>query len=102
MCSLFASILYVGTVKHKVSAIIALPHCLLPSQRFAFDLQLPNTPFDLIEFGRHGIYVDAEFAGGFINEVDRFVGKETVDDIAIGKLRGSDKRGITNPNAVMN
>jgi hypothetical protein len=41
-----------------------LYHRLLPPQRLALDFQLADAAFDLVKWSGHGVYFDAEFAGG--------------------------------------
>ena len=52
-------------------------------QRLALDFELHGAAQDLVEFGRHGVDFSAQFRGGFVHQIDGFVGQEAVGDVAI-------------------
>ena len=47
-------------------------------QRLLLDLELGRTALQLIDFGGHGIDLDPQRGGSFVNQVDGFVGQEAV------------------------
>ena len=51
------------------------------------DLKLHDLSCDLINFGRHGIQLRLDHRTGFIDKVDRFIRKETICNVPVGKYR---------------
>ena len=70
-------------------------------QRLALDLQLHDTPIELVQF--LGLRIDrhAQPRRGFVHQVDRLVGQKAVGDVAVGEGRGSDDRAVGDPHAVV-
>ena len=64
------------------------------AQRLALDFELRHAALNLVDLGRHGIDFDAQAGGGFVNQVDGFVGQEAVGDVTVGKHRRGDDRRI--------
>ena len=61
--------------------VLLLPEPLL------LDLQLRDAPADLVHLGGHGVDLDAQPAGGLVDQVDGLVGQEAVGDVAVGEAR---------------
>jgi hypothetical protein len=55
---------------------------------FFFGGQFFDFVFHVFQFGRHRIERHAQFGGGFVHQVDGFVGQVTVGDVAVGQLGG--------------
>ena len=53
------------------------------AQRLALDFKLRHAALNLVDLGRHGIDLDAQAGGGFVNQVDGFVGQEAVRDVTV-------------------
>lgn len=53
-----------------------------------------------IELHGHGVDLRADHSAGFVNEINGFIGQESIRDIAIGKRCGGDERLILNFDAV--
>ncbi len=49
---------------------------------------------DHVDLGRHGVDLDAEPAGGLVDEVDRLVRQEAAGDVAVRQHRGGDQRRV--------
>ena len=64
------------------------------AQRLALDFKLRHAALNLVDLGGHGIDLDAQAGGGFVNQVDGFVGQEAVRDVTVGKHRRGDDRRI--------
>ena len=66
--------------------LVALLH-----ERLLLDLHLGELAFGHVDLLGHRVDFDAQAARRLVHEVDRLVGKETVGDVAVGKLgRGHD------------
>ncbi len=70
--------------------------------------QLPGGEFQLcqsalhrVDFFRHTVHFHCQSRGGFVDQVDGFVGQESVGDVAIGKFGSSDQGGVLDLHAVM-
>ena len=63
--------------------------------------ELRNAALDLVDFARHAFQLHGEAAGGFVDEVDGFVGEEAVGDVALRELGGGDEGGIFDLHVVM-
>ena len=50
----------------------------------ALDLELHGAAENLVELRRHGIDLGAQLGGGFVHQVDGFIGQEPVADVAVG------------------
>ncbi len=73
----------------------------LARERGVLDLELLGAALEHVELVRHGVDLDAQPAGGLVDEVDRLVGQEAVGDVALGELRGGDQRGVLDAHAVV-
>ena len=70
-------------------------------QRRPLDLELLDPPLDLVDLDRHAVDLDAQAAGGLVDQVDRLVGQEPAADVAVATARrqppapdpGSARRG---------
>ena len=70
-------------------------------QRLALDLELHDAALRLVQFLRHRVDLGAQLRAGLVDEVDRFVGQETVGDVAIREGRGGDERAVLDAHAVV-
>ncbi len=59
----------------------------LLGQRHALDLELAHAPGDDVDLGGHGVDLDAQPAGGLVDEVDGLVGEEPARDVAVRQDR---------------
>ena len=59
-------------------------------QRLLFDFELCGSPFQLINLCGHGIDLDAQRGGGFIDQIDSFVRQEAVGYITMRQSCGRD------------
>ena len=71
-------------------------------KRLLFDLHLRIPALCLVDFLRHGVDLYTKTAGGFVHEVDRLVGQETIGDVAVGKLCSGHNSRVGDANAVVN
>ncbi len=55
----------------------------LLGERRPFDLELLGPAVEHIYLGRHRVNLDPETRGRFVDEIDRFVGKETPGDVTV-------------------
>ena len=70
-------------------------------ERFALDFELHHSARNLVEFGRHRIDFGAQLGRGFVDEIDRLIGQESIGDVAVGQDRRGDQGGILDAHAVM-
>ena len=56
---------------------------------------------DDVDLGGHRVDLDAEPAGGLVDEVDRLVGQEAAGHVAVGQHRGGDEGGVLDAHAVV-
>ena len=68
---------------------------------FTFDLQLHDFATYFIQVAGQRIVFDAQARGGFVDEVDGFVGQESVGDVAVGEGSGGDEGGVGDADAVV-
>ena len=71
------------------------------AQRLALDLELHDAAFQFVELGRHRVDFHPQLRGRFVDQVDGFVGKEPVADVAMREHGGGNERGILDLHAVM-
>ena len=69
--------------------------------RGELDLELRDAALGLVELDRRGVDLHAEARGRFVDEVDRLVGQEAVQDVAVGGHCGRDERGVADADAVV-
>ena len=74
--------------------LLQLGLIVFSADSLALNLQLLDLPLERIEFFRHGVHLQPEFSGGFIHQVDGFVGEETVGYVSVGKLYGGYQSAI--------
>ena len=70
-------------------------------QSLSLDLQLRDSPLDLVDFLRHRIDLDAEPRRGLVDQIDRFVGQEPVTDVAIGQGGGGNDGAVGDAHSVV-
>ena len=70
-------------------------------QRLTFHLVLHDLALDHINLRRHGIELDFQSRGRFIDQIDRFVRQITIADIAMRKDRGRNQGGVLNAHTMM-
>ncbi len=56
--------------------------------------ELRDAALDDVDFARHAFQFHGQAAGGFVDQVDGFVGQEAVGDVALRELGGGDEGGI--------
>ena len=64
--------------------------------------KLRHAALNLVDLGGHGIDLNAQAGGGFVNQVDGLVGQEAVRDVTVGKHRGGNNGRILDAYAVVN
>ncbi len=69
--------------------------------RLPLDLELHHAPFDFIDRLRQRVDLDAQPAGGFIQQVDRLVRQKTVADVAVRQCGRRHDRTVRDPHAMM-
>ena len=70
-------------------------------QRLALDLELHDLAVDLVQRLRLGVDLGAQAGGGFVDQVDGFVGQVAVGDIAVREGGRGDHRRVGDAHAVM-
>ena len=70
-------------------------------QRLLFDLELRSFAIELVDVSRQRVDLNAQPGRRLVDEVDCFVGKKAVGDVAVRKQRGGDDRRIFNAHAVV-
>ena len=58
------------------------------------EFELRDAALDLIDFARDAFEFHGQAAGGFVDQVDGFVGQEAVGDVALRELGRGDEGGI--------
>ena len=61
---------------------------------------LHNLARNLVELSRHGVDLCANHGTGLVDQINGFIGQETVRNIPVGQRRGRDKRVVLNLDAV--
>ena len=74
---------------------------LFLAQRFALDLELHQAALEVFQFLGHRFHLGAQLGGRFVHQVDGLVRQEAVGDVAVGKLRRGDQRGVLDAHAVV-
>ncbi len=62
---------------------------------------LHDLALDHVDLGRHGIELDLQTRGRFIDKIDRFIRQKTVADVAMRKHRRGHERRVCDAHAVM-
>ena len=70
-------------------------------QRLALDFKLHDAALDLVDFRGKGVDLHAQTGGGFIDQVDRFVGQKAIRDIALRQHRSGNDRSVLDAHAVV-
>ena len=70
-------------------------------QRLLLDFQLGSSALQLVNFGRHGVDLNTQRSGGFVDQVNSFVGQEPVGYIAMRQCRSSHNGRILDANSVV-
>ncbi len=65
------------------------------------DLELPDASFDLIDLDRHRVDLDAQAAGGLVDQIDGLVGEETSGHVAVREHGGRDERRVLDPDTMV-
>ena len=73
----------------------------LARERGVLDLELLRAALEHVELVRHRVDLDAQPAGGLVDQVDRLVRQEAVGDVALGERRRGDQRGVHDAHAVV-
>ena len=74
---------------------------LLFERRF-LDFVLDYFAGNLVYLGRHRIYLGSQHGAGFVNQIYRLIGQESVGDVSVRKGSGGDYGGIGNANTMEN
>ena len=74
---------------------------LLVAKCLGFDLKLHHPPADLIQFGGHGVVLDAKPRRGLVDQVDRLVRQKAIGDVAVAEHRRRHDRRIGDAHAVV-
>src|SRR5215470_17330877 len=74
---------------------------VLSSERLLLDAQAHDLAVDGVELFGLGIDLHPEPGRGLVDEIDRFVGKEAIRDVAVRKRGGGDDRRVGDPDTVM-
>ena len=69
--------------------------------RLALDFQLHDAALDFVNFGGQGIDLHAQAGGGFVDQVDGFIGQKTIGDVAVRKRGGGKNSGVLDAHAVV-
>ena len=69
--------------------------------RFALDLELDHPPLEPVHDLRLGVDFHLDARRGFVDQVDRLVGQETIGDVAMRQLGRGDDRRVGDLHAVM-
>src|SRR6266516_1114523 len=72
------------------------------TQRLALDFKLDDLPFHGINLHGHRVDFNAQTGGRLIDEVNGFVGQETVRDVTVGQHGGREDRGVLDLHAMVN
>jgi len=67
-----------------------------------FNFELADAPLDDVDLRRHRVDLDAQPRRGFVDEIDRLVGKESPGDVTTRQHRRAHQRGVLDPHAVVN
>jgi hypothetical protein len=70
-------------------------------QSLTLHFVLHDLALDDVDLRRHGVELDLDAAGGFIDEVDGFVRQEAVGDVAIAQRGGGNDGVVLNAHAVV-
>ena len=73
---------------------------LLLGQRRLLDLETGHAPGQLVELGRHRVDLGAQHRAGFVDEIDRLVGQESIGDVAVAQHNRRDEGGVLDLHAV--
>ena len=65
------------------------------------DLELHDAPLHGVQLGRHRVDLDAQAAGGLVDQVDGLVGQEARGDVAVRQPGGGDQRAVLDAHAVV-
>ena len=71
------------------------------AQSLALDFKLHDAALDLVDFRGKGVDLHAQTGGGFIDQVDRFVGQKAIRDIALRKHRSGNDGSVLDAHAVV-
>src|ERR1017187_4338783 len=74
---------------------------LLLAEGLALDFQVRGAAVQVVDFDGHGADLEAQRGAGFVDQVERLVGQETVRDIAVGERGGGEDGGILDAHAVV-
>ena len=70
-------------------------------ERHALDLELADAAGDDVDLGRHRVDLDAQPAGGLVDQVDGLVRQETARHVAVGQHGRGDEGGVLDAHAVV-
>ena len=67
----------------------------------ALDLELADSPLDLVDLDGHRVDLDPQPAPGLVDQVDRLVRQEPAGHVAVREDGGGDERRVLDPDAVV-
>ncbi len=67
----------------------------------ALNFQLADAALQLIQLFGHGVHLQLQLGGAFVDQVNGLVGQEAVGDVAVGKLYRGNDGGVLDAHAVM-
>ena len=70
-------------------------------ERDLLDLQLQHATLDDVDLGGKRVDLDAQFAGGLVDQIDGLVRKEATGDVAIGEHRGAHQCRVLDAHTMM-
>ena len=74
---------------------------VLTANGFALNFQLLQLTSDVVELLRNRVALHAKLSGGLVHQVDGLVGKESLADVSLRELHGSDAGVVLNTYLVM-
>ena len=74
---------------------------VLTADGFALNFQLLQLASDVVEFLRNRVALHAKLSGSLVHQVDGLVGKESLANVSLRELHGSDAGVVLNTYLVM-
>src|ERR1039458_706855 len=96
-----------GLAAHRLQFVFELAQALagggilLFGEGLALDFQVRGAAVQVVDFDGHGADLEAQRGTGFVDQVERFVGQETVGDIAVRERSGGKNGGVLDAHAVV-
>ena len=74
---------------------------LLFAERLALDLQVRRAAIQIVDFDRHGADLQAQRRAGFVDQVERLIGQETVGNITVREHGGREDGRVLDAHPVV-